>query len=247
MARNGNLPPNDDGHNDDPFPPDDKNENAPGDAQEPGESAGDSDFDPEKLDAGAPDVPPARDPYDPAFLGLSQDFASSANVAKKWDIIKVEKPSKSRVFRVHSDMKFRIKTVLLTLKEDNETYLVLPQLRQALADESLCGLFTLFACITKSGTPFLWPIRMADSDGKWLLCYQSAWHIAEKAQERWARMQWNKDAGHYVAEYDQRPPDRLQAPDWPAMPFRDWLALAFRGYTIDDLDHPVLKRLRLED
>jgi hypothetical protein len=196
---------------------------------------------------GVPTEPAAPDPYDPAFLGLSQDFAASANVAKKWDIIKVEKPSKSRVFRVHPDPKFRIKTVLLTLKEDNETYLVQPQVRQALADESLCGLFTLFACITKAGTPFLWPIRMADGDGKWLLCYESAWHIAEKAQERWARMQWNKDAGHYVAEYDKRSPEQQHLPDWPEMKFRDWLELAFRGHTINSFDHPVLKRLRMED
>src|SRR5262249_36140568 len=120
------------------------------------------------------------DIYDPAFLGLGQDFTAAANVAKKWDIIKVEKPSKSRVFRVHSEM--RLKTMLLMLKEDNETYLVHPQLRQALAEESLCGYFTLFPCMTKAGTPFLWPIRMADSDGKWNVWHQSAWHIAEKAQ-----------------------------------------------------------------
>jgi hypothetical protein len=206
-----------------------------------------TDFDPEKLEADrdARLLPP--DPFDPAFLGLSQDFAAEANVARKWDIIKVEKPSKSRVFRVHPDPRFRLKTILLTLKEDNEIYLVLPQLRAALAGESLCGLFTLFACITRAGTPFLWPICMADSDGMWNIWHQSAWQIAEKAQTSWARMQANRDAGHYIAEYDRRPPDQQQEPAWPDMPFRDWLELAFKGFTIDSLDHPVLKRLRMED
>jgi hypothetical protein len=137
--------------------------------------------------------------------------------------------------------------VLLTLKDDNETYLVLPALRQDLAGESLCGLHTLLACITKSGTPFLWPIRMADSDGKWNVWHQSAWQIAEKAKSRWCRMQANRDAGHYIAEYDQRPADQQQEPAWPDMPFRDWLELAFKGFTIDSRDHPVLKRLRMED
>jgi hypothetical protein len=176
---------------------------------------------------------------------LSQDFAAEASVGKKWDIIKVEKPTKSRVFRVHST--FRLKTVLLILKEDNETYLVLPELRQALAGESLCGLHTLLACITKAGTPFLWPIRMADSDGKWNIWHQSAWQIAEKAQHRWCRMQANRDAGHYVAEYDQRPPEQQHEPAWPDLAFRDWLELGFRGFTIDSLEHPILKRLRMED
>src|SRR5262245_41617305 len=120
---------------------------APGDAAEPSHvSEADLSFDPAELEADAPAVPaapPGRDLFDPAFLGLSQDFASEAKVARTWDVIKVEKPTKSRVFRVHPDPRFRLRTVLLTLKEDNESYLVLPQLRQALAGESLCGLHTL--------------------------------------------------------------------------------------------------------
>jgi hypothetical protein len=208
----------------------------------------DTSFDPAELEADPPTGPApgqARDLFDPAFLGLSQDFAAEANVARKWDIIKVEKPTKSRVFRVHPTM--RLKTMLLVMKEDNETYLVLPELRPALGGESLCGQYTLLACITKAGTPFLWPIRMADTDGKWNIWHQSAWQIAEKAQQRWCRMQANRDAGHYTAEYDQRPPEQQHEPDWPEMAFRDWLELAFRGFTIDSLEHPILKRLRLED
>jgi hypothetical protein len=220
-----------------------------GDAAEPvNVTHADLSFDPDDLDVtaqAAPSSPAGRDLFDPSFLGLSQDFAAEASVARKWDIIKVEKPTKSRVFRVHPTM--RLKTVLLTLKEDNEVYLVLPALRQALAGESLCGLHTLLACITKQGTPFLGPIRMADSDGKWNIWHQSAWQIAEKAQHRWCRMQANRDAGHYVAEYDQRPQEEQQEPFWPDLQFRDWLELAFKGYTIDSLDHPVLRRLRLED
>src|SRR5437899_1215991 len=61
------------------------------------------DFDPAKLEAEAP--PPlvplsvaasGQDLFDPAYLGLPQDFAAVANVASDWKIIKKEKPSKSR-------------------------------------------------------------------------------------------------------------------------------------------------------
>src|SRR5262245_30665833 len=223
MARKNNLPPADDQHNDNLSPPDDSDEGGLGDAHEPDGPTEEIDFNPAELEAHAPAAPPPRDPFDPTFLGLSQDFAAEANVAKKWDIIKVEKPSKSRVFRVNPDPKFRLKTMLLTLKEDNETYLVHPQLRQALAGEALCGIFTLLACVSKAGTPFLWPIRMADPDGKWNIWHQSAWQIAEKAQHRWCRMQANRDAGHYVAEYDQRPLEQQQEPSWPDLAYRDWL------------------------
>jgi hypothetical protein len=209
----------------------------PGDAAEPA-SVTDADlaFDPKEFEQNNPTVaakPAGLDPYDPALLGLSQDFATEANVAKKWDILKVEKPSKSRVFRVHPDPRVRVKTTLLVLKEDNETYLVLPGLRAALAGESLCGVFTLLACVSKAGTPFLWPVRMADPDGKWNIWHQSAWQIAEKAQQRWCRMQANRDAGHYIAEYDIRPLDQQQEPAWPELTFAEWLRLAFQGYTID--------------
>jgi hypothetical protein len=247
MARTENVPPTDDGRNDenDQRPTDDNGVDGRGDAHELEDSSGDIDFDPAKLEADEPATPPSRDLFDPAFLGLSQDFAAEANVAKKWDVIKVEKPTKARVFRVHPTM--RVKTTLLVLKEDNESYLIHPRLRQALAGESLCGTFTLLTCMTRAGTPFVWPIRMADGDGKWNIWHQSGWQIAEKAQVRWARMYANRDAGHYVAEYDQRPPEQQQAPAWPDLQFRDWLELAFRGYTIESLDHPILKRLRLED
>jgi hypothetical protein len=205
------------------------------------------DVDPAKMEAGGRPTVSTANPYDPAFLALSQDFVGEAHVKKQWDVIRVEKPSKARVFRVHPDPRFRLKTVLLTLKEDNEVFLVLPQLRQNLANEGTCGVFMLLACVTKQGTPFLWPIRMADPDGKWNVWHQSAWQIAEKAMTRWTRMQANRDAGHYVAEYDQRPIDQQHEPTWPDLTFGEWLRLGFQGSTIDSMEHPVMKRLHLED
>ncbi|HEX3152329.1 MAG TPA: hypothetical protein VHR66_29920 [Gemmataceae bacterium] len=216
-----------------------------GDAFEPNNASGDSiDLDPAKLEADKP-KPTGHDPFDPKYLGLGQDFAAFSPVKPKWDIIKVEKPSKARVFRVHPT--FALKTFLLTLKDENETYMVLPELRAALANESLCGIHALFPCVTKAGTPFLWPIRTADPDGKWNVWHESAFQIAQSAKVRWARMQSNRDAGHYVAGFDVRPPDQQQPPTWPDLPFSEWLRLAFQGYTIDSLTHPVLRRLRLED
>jgi hypothetical protein len=185
------------------------------------------------------------DPYDPSHLGLSQDFVTCANVAKVWDIIRVGKPSNSRVFRVHPDL--QLKTILLVLKEENEFYLVQPEVRPFLVREPLCGTFTLFPCMSKGGTPFLWPICMGTGDGKWNIWHSSAFEIALKARMRWTRMYASRDAGHYLAEYDQRDPMQQGEPIWPDLILRDWIELAFRGYTIDSLDHPILRRLRMED
>jgi hypothetical protein len=206
-----------------------------------------TDFDARRFEAESPQAPSGGNMLDPEFLGLNQDFAAESEVKKEWDIIRVEKPSKERVFRTHPDPKFRLKTVLLVLKEDSEQHIVLPQLRAALAGESTCGVYHLIACVSRTGTPFLWPIRAADPDGKWNIWHQSAFQIAEKAAHRWCRMQANREAGHYTAEYDQKPVGQRKDSVWPDLTFPQWLELAFRGHTIASLDHPVLKRLRLED
>jgi hypothetical protein len=58
----------------------------------------------------------------------------------------------------------------------------------------------------------------------------------------------DRDAGCYVGTYDDRAPELQQSPDWPpGLEFKEWLRLAFAKSTIDSFEHPVLKRLRLED
>jgi hypothetical protein len=39
---------------------------------------------------------------------------------------------------------------------------------------------------------------------------------------------------------------QLAAPEWPELPFRQLLSIAFKGRFIDTLDHPVLRKLRGE-
>src|SRR5687768_4799794 len=107
MAREEIVPPFDDDHNDD----------RPGDAHEPDGEPATGDFDPEALEDGRPSAPPAHDPFDPDRLGLSQDFAALSNVSKVWHTIKAVKPPKTQAFRTHHDPAFRLKTVLLVLKE----------------------------------------------------------------------------------------------------------------------------------
>src|SRR5262249_44824698 len=186
------------------------------------------------------------DIYDPVNMGLAQDFESVVGAAEKPSIIKVEKPGKARVFRVHSDPTFRVKTMLLVNKDDNELFYVAPCMRKTLKNDLLSADYTLFACITKAGTPFLWPIKMADKSGKWNVWHQSAWQIAEKAQSRWCRMMADQEAGHYIAEYDRRPLEQQQEPEWPDMSFRDWLAIPVGNCPIASPDPPFLRRLRAD-
>jgi hypothetical protein len=187
------------------------------------------------------------DRWSAEYQGLDQGWDTLMGGPTKPKIIKVEKPSKTRVFRVHPTM--RLKTVLLALKEDNEVYLIDRPLRKVLPPsvKELCGEYTLLACVSKGGTPFFWPVRMADADGKWNVWHSSAWQIAQDAVGRWTRMYANRDAGHYGSDWDTRPPVEQQEPAWPEMTLDEWLRVAFQGHLIDSLEHPVIRRLLLED
>ena len=76
--------------------------------------------------AEAPAGVPAPDPFDPAALRLSQDFAASVGVRKVLLSVPVRKPDKSWWVRVHPDEGYRLPTTVIELREDrgSESYLV---------------------------------------------------------------------------------------------------------------------------
>jgi hypothetical protein len=183
------------------------------------------------------------DPFNPARLRLSQDFASTIGVKKVLSTMPVRKPSKESFFRVHPDEAYRVQTAVIELKEERETYLVDPQLWADLAGESTFGPRQLITAINRQGVPFILPIRLPGPDGKIDSWNQSLMEAAMMALDQWVRIQANMSLGAYdifVATGD------IPSPTWPDIPFRDLLAIAFKGRLIDNHDHPVLRRLRGE-
>src|SRR5262245_52740204 len=83
---------------------------------------------PDKRDGTEPtadtDTPAAPDPFDPASLRLSQDYAANIGVKKALLSVPVRKPDKSWFVRVHPSKDYRLPTPVIELKEDRETYLV---------------------------------------------------------------------------------------------------------------------------
>ena len=185
----------------------------------------------------------APDPFDPATLRLSQDFASQVGVKKALLTVPVRKPAKEWFVRVHPDEAYRFQTAVIELKEDRETYLVAPPLRDQLAAEGTFGLRAMFTSINRQGVVFLWPVRLPGADGRLDEWSRSAMEGAEMAKGGWVRVTSNMSLGAYeVYEAIADIPD----PTWPDMPFADLLRIAFRGRLIETLDHPVLKKLRGE-
>jgi hypothetical protein len=192
---------------------------------------------------GATDAPDGPDPFDPAALRLSQDFAASLGVKKALLSVPVRKPDKSWFVRVHPDEAYRLQTAVIELKEDRETYLVAPALWPALAAESTFSPRALFTAVNRQDVWFLWPIRLPGADGKIDEWSRTALDAAEMASKRWVRVTANLSLGAYeVFEAT----GQLGEPAWPSTPFGELLRIAFRDRFISSLDHPVLRRLRGE-
>jgi hypothetical protein len=196
--------------------------------------------------AGPPAPPPspaaAPDPYDPASLRLSHDF-TALGVKKALLTVPVRKPDKTWWVRVHSDDAYMLQTAVVELKEDRETYLVTPALWPALAAEATFAPRALFTAVNRQGVHFLWPIRLPGADSRVDAWSQSALEAAQRARKGWVRIAANMALGAYEV---WEATGELGEPDWPELPFKELLKLAFKGKFIDSLDHPVLRKLRGE-
>jgi hypothetical protein len=215
-----------------------------GDAGQP-ENAADVSFDPGAFERAAAPAAAELDPFDPASLRLSQDFAASIGVKKALLTIRVCKPDKSWFVRVHPNEAYRLPTAVVELAEDRgkETYLVAPALWPHLAGEATFSARVLFTAVSRQGNLFLWPIRLPGPDGRVDEWSRTALEAADLAAKGWVRVAANMSLGAYDVFQAS---GQLPEPDWPDVPFRELLRVAFKDRFISDLTHPVLRRLRGE-
>jgi hypothetical protein len=181
------------------------------------------------------------DPFDPAALRLSQDFVGMSGVKKELVTVRVRKPGKQEWFRVHPGEDYRLSPLaMINLKEEGEYYVVDPSVYEALANEVI--FVSLYTVITRQGVVTLWPIPLPAADGKDNEWWISAREAATRAMTQWVRVVANKS--NNANDVFTGPPSMAE-PDWPDRPFRDLLEIAFgRGYRVDSLTHPVVKRLQ---
>lgn len=183
------------------------------------------------------------DPFDLSQLRLDQSFVNVGDVKKILTTIPVRKPSKEWFIRTHPDPTYRLPTCVLELKEDNEIYLVRRELWDHLLGESAFVPKILVPTINRQGVLILWPIRLPGSDGKLDDWNASAMDAADRAKNVWLRIQSNRSLGAYEV-YEAGSQDK--EPIWPKEAFGELLKIAFKNRLIENLNHPVLKRLRGE-
>jgi hypothetical protein len=185
----------------------------------------------------------ATDPFDPAALRLSQDFAANLGVKKALMTVPVRKPDKAWWVRVRPGEDYRLQTAVIELKEEREVYLVSPDLRSALATEATFSVREFRTAVNRQGVLFLWPLRLPAPDGKFDDWGRSALEAADRAQDNWVRVTANLSLGAYDVWQAQA---TLTDPEWPEQPLCDLLRVAFKDRYINSPDHPVLRKLRGE-
>lgn len=221
------------------------NDQPTGDGQEP-ERTDAADLNPAEFEQPAQQQPDAGpDPFDPASLRLSQDFAAGMGVRKALLTVPVRKPDKSWFVRVHPDPAYRLPTAVVELKEErgSETYLVHQSLWPDLAGESTFSPRALFTAVNRQGVLFVWPIRLPGSDGRVDEWSRTALEAADMAAKGWIRVAANMGLGAYDVFHAT---GNLPDPEWPDLPFQQLLRVAFRDRYIRDVNHPVLRKLRGE-
>jgi hypothetical protein len=189
------------------------------------------------LDGSTDGVKP--DPFDPASLRLDQSHAG-AGVKKLLTTVPVRRPHRQDFVRVHPDEDYRLTCAIIELREEHEVYVIAPHIVPAITGEYVAT--TLFTTINRQGVLSLWPVRLPGPDGKTNAWHESAATAAAMAVNTWTRIAANMALGAYEVF---RAEGQLADPVWPEYTFKEILAIAFnKGRLVDNVEHPLLQRLR---
>lgn len=186
--------------------------------------------------AAAASVP---DPYDPSQFVANSSVSGGIGITKELVLCPVRKPNKQEFVRLHPSPDYQLRAHILELKDERETYLVMPAVAAELPGETRTVLLRLAA--NRQGAVFLWPVPEPSIDGR-----ESGWGTtartgAAKAESCWVRLIANMSQGGYDVFYAS---GALGAPVWPDRSMRDILSIAFgESFIIRDGGHPVVKRL----
>ena len=133
---------------------------------------------------------------------------------------------------------------ILSLKTENEWYLIDPDILPEIQLETQLRRMTVYVCVTMNSTPFVTCIPQANDLGQINSWHQSGHITMEEAKQCWVRRQADKANGGYTITKAINA--MLPDPKWPTMTLNEIIGRAFDKFYIDDINHPVLQRLRGE-
>ena len=165
-------------------------------------------------------------------------------VTTEYTVIPIRNPKPDEFFRCMSDEDYSMDAHILSLKTENEWYLIDPDILPEIQLESQLRVMTLYVCVTMNSTPFVTCIPQPDEMGK-INSWHTSGHITmEEAKLCWVRRQADKANGCYLVTKAMNA--KLPDPKWPTMKLSEIIDRAFDKYYINDFQDPVLQRLRGE-
>ena len=165
-------------------------------------------------------------------------------IATEYTVIPIRNPKPDEFFRCMPEENYSMDTNILSLKTDNEWYLIDPDILHQIQLESQLKVMTLYVCVTMNSTPFITCIPQPNELGQINSWHESGHRTMEEAKQFWVRRQADRSNGGYIITKAMNA--KLPDPKWPEMTLSEIVDSAFDKFYIDNIDHPVLQRLRGE-
>ena len=172
------------------------------------------------------------------------DQSIDLGVTTEYTVIPIRNPKPDEFFRCMPDEDYSMEAHILSLKTENEWYLIDPDILPEIQLESQLRVRTVYVCVTMNSTPFVTCIPQPDEMGKINSWHDSGHRTMEEAKLSWVRRQADKANGGYVLTKAINA--KLPDPKWPTMTLSEIIDRAFDKFYINDIQHPVLQRLRGE-
>ena len=172
------------------------------------------------------------------------DQSIDLGVTTEHTVIPIRNPKPDEFFRCMADEDYSMDAHILSLKTENEWYLIDPDILPEIQLESQLRVMTLYVCVTMNSTPFVTCIPQPDKMGKINIWHESGHRTMEEAKQCWVRRQADKANGFYVITKAMNA--NLPDPEWPTITLSEIIDRAFDKYYISDINDLVLQRLRGE-
>ena len=176
----------------------------------------------------------------------SADQSIDLGVTTEYTVIPVRNPRPDEFFMCMADEEYSMDAHILSLKTENEWYMIDPDILPEIQLESQLRVRTLYVCVTLSTNfaPFVTCIPQHDEMGKINSWHESGHRTMEEAKQFWIRRQADRSNGGYIITKAMNA--KLPDPKWPTMTLSEIIDMAFDKFYINDINHPVLQRLRGE-
>ena len=172
------------------------------------------------------------------------DQSIDLGVTTEYTVIPIRNPKPDEFFRCMPDEDYSMDAHILSLKTENEWYMIEPDILPEIQLESQLRVRTVYVCVTMNSTPFVTCIPQPDEMGKINSWHDSGHRTMEEAKQCWVRRQADKANGGYIITKAMNA--KLPDPKWPTMTLNEIIDKAFDKYYINDIQDLVLQRLRGE-